>query len=204
MKKAYLIMVMLLLFCSCKKEEETTVKGRVYDENAESFVANHKIFLIEKVLAQGIYFGGANSSNYSYDTLFKGVTDSNGNFNFGSFQARKNKRYEYLLNDVSLNKGTDNNITLRFNGSTLINVNFLPPPPYNFGDSLVVKFTHSAYQSIFLKITNSNYNIVYRPSRIISGKYFININKFKSGVYSNIKDTVMYLNGTSNNYDVNW
>lgn len=205
MKNIKFVVVILLFtgILSCKKEEETSVKGTVYDNTAQTYVSNFPIVLVEQTLSSGLHIFGVVPSDYSYDTLKKGVTDANGYYNFGMFPTRKNKKYTYLLNNKTLNKGQDNNISFTFYGSTILYVNFLPPPPYNIGDSLSVNFTPSINLNNKFRVTNTN--DLYNNHLFISdGKYYININKFKSGVYTNIKDTVFYTNGTTNNYNVNW
>ncbi len=145
------------------------------------------------------------SNNYKYTVLKEGDTDANGHFDLGTFSARKDKKYDYYVNEdvYSLTKGKDNEITIQIYGRAYLFTNFQPPPPYNVGDSLTVTYTHSVYTNHKFKITDIGYSSQ-NYYEIISGKYSINIDKYKFGIYSNLKDTVFYPNETTNTYNVNW
>ncbi len=191
---------------SCKKEEETSVRGHAYDNSALANAPSVHVKLIERFNDHTIYIAGVSSNNYKYTVLKEGDTDANGYFDLGTFSARKDKKYDYYINkDVyGLTKGEDNDITIQiYDGITYLYTYFLPPPPYNVGDSLTVTYTHSVYTNHKFKIKDIGYSSQ-NYYEIISGKYYINIDKYKSGIYSNLKDTVFYPNKTTNSYNVNW
>ncbi len=200
----------LFLFCiiivigACKKVEETSVKVSVFDQNSGTYVPNFKVRLIERyndrpTLAIGGYF-----NNYNSYSLKEGETDVNGNFDFGVFEAMKNKKYDYYINEKSISKGIDNKVQLNISGMASLSVSFLPPPPYSPSDSLTVIFRHSYLQYNYYKVTQLGYPSIIGPAPLADGRYYVNIDKFKSGVYINIKDTITLLQNTTTNYNVNW
>jgi len=204
------IVLAVLLFAgmfSCKKTEITSLKVVVYNPATNVRLANFHLSLTETVKKFSFNIGG---SGYSYfpSVIKEGYTDANGECDFGEIETRKSDKYDYTVTYHSgsgvkkLEKGVQNNISIIAAYPATVYVNFLPPPPYNIGDSLVVNFVHDYY--IKYKITNINYFSFHQLRLNNLGTYFINIDKYKSGIYTNSKDTVVYLDGTTNNYDINW
>ena len=194
----------ILVIGACKKVEETSAKVSVFDLYSGSFVPNYKVTLFERFNDKPTLSIGSGNNHYNSYALKSGVTDVNGNFDFGAFEAMKSNKYDYFINEQGIGKGVDNNVQLKIRGWAWLSVLFLPSPPYNTGDSLVVSFEHYIFQSQKFKITQSNYSIQSLPRSIPDGRYYVNIDKFKSGIYANIKDTILLLYHTTTNYDVNW
>ena len=188
---------------SCKKTEKTSVKVTVIDKNTQHGIANKKITLFEAKAEKRLI----GSARYNSHILKEAYTDANGQVDFGEFDTHRNNNYIYYVNGSTENpnvkKGENNNIIFSFTGYVMMAVKFTPPPPYNSDDSLSVSVTKpSGYK--YSIITNYNYTGSQFNFGLESGYKYINIDKYKSGIYTNIKDTVFYLDGATNEYDVNW
>jgi len=187
------------------------------------FVANKKVLLIEYKTKVG-YIGGGTTKTQSIIT--SGFTDANGQIVFGDFDTYKNKNYEYyieydyydkisfsdngikdkgVLGNDPLDKGTDNNVLININQSSIFTINFTPPPPYNGADYLRLDLTCPLYTGQYdqIHLDNTNYSNYHKYS-VYRGTYYYNIDKFKSGVYTNTKDTVLYDIDSTYIYNVNW
>ncbi len=207
----FLIPVFVLLgIYSCKKTNNnatitTSVKATVFDENTQQYVPNQKLTLYE--------VQNQNSGGGHLQILKEVNTDANGQADFGAFEARVSNDYYYVVTIYSginysvpanVIKGQSNTIPFTEEAQANLAVKFMPPPPYNTGDSLSVSFVSKNHQYLIpFKITNSNYSQL-SMVRLLSGYYYINIDKYKSGIYTNTKDTVFYIANSTNEYDVNW
>jgi hypothetical protein len=204
MKAKYLFLLMLfsLGLFSCKKDKtsfNTSVKVFTYNQCTHRFVPNVRVTLRE--------LKRENSTSSSFIDLKSGLTDSNGEYDFGTIETHDNAKYTYVISseysNYTINKGENNIATVYNCGSAYINIKFTPPPPYNNFDSLVVSFHHEIYNYQFKK-KNSDYvstDIFY----LYLGKYYVNIDKYKSSIYTNIKDTVFYYYEDSlYEYNLNW
>ena len=202
--KFIFLLFFLLGIVSCKKTESTSAKVTVIDKISQKRAPNIKVVLTE------IYnMSWTGSAEYNFNVLKIGYTDANGQFDFGEFVTQKKGRYTYSV-DVgfanpnglwNIGKGKSNDIIIEGSYFRDVSINFLPPPPYNIGDSLSVNITNADFPNNNWTITNNNYSLGY-SIRIPSGYDFININKYKSGVFSNIRDTVSIFDNQS--YDVYW
>lgn len=66
-----------------------------------------------------------------------------------------------------------------------------------------MRVNHVNVSGTIYKITNTNYS----PSTVLElspGNYAIIVDKYKSGIYTNIKDTIYYSANSTNEYDVTW
>ncbi len=147
-------LIFLLLCCSlifsCKKKGEdwTEVKGTIFDNNTQLPMPNTDVYLneVKKIKHFDIVMGM--SEKYERTLLRQTTTDVNGFFDLGAFETKRDDNYQYDVNDnKSINKGSNNNVFIQVLGWIHNRVNFLPPPPYNTGDSLVVNFTCRDYPS---------------------------------------------------------
>jgi len=208
----FIIPVFLLLgifSCGKTKYETTTVKATYFDINTQQYVPNRKIYLFEAKKVTHI-FGG-------YPTITGGVikevnTDASGTADFGEFEANKKNDYYYVVAIYSginysvpanVNKGANNTIPFTEYATADVTINFIQPPPYNAGDSLSVSFTDNNFSGTPFKITNSNYS-QFSVVSLYSGYKYINIEKYKSGIYTNTNDTVFYSAFSTNEYNVYW
>ncbi len=205
-------MFVLLGIFSCKKTNNattnTSVKASEFDENTQQYVPNVKLLLweVQKV-------GGQPQIN---GQVLKTVnTDANGQGDFGAFEARESSDYYYVVTEdhginytvqANVIKGQNNTIAFTVHASANIAIKFIPPPPYITGDSLSVTFTNKNYPLNPFTITNSNYSHYSQfPSLSLDAGYqYINIDKYKSGIYTNTKDTVFYSANSTHEYDVYW
>ncbi|OFY85310.1 MAG: hypothetical protein A3F72_15120 [Bacteroidetes bacterium RIFCSPLOWO2_12_FULL_35_15] len=189
-----------LVISSCKKlgTETTSVKVTHIDNNTQKGVPNIKVILYEgKHLV---------SANYDTKVLNEIYTDANGQADFGEFETHRNDKYFYGVeridpDNTNIKKGEINNLIFSGSFSITLTLKFILPPPYNPSDSLSVTFINA--NNIHYNVTNNNYanpQLMYLPS----GYEYINIDKYKSGVYTNIKDTVFYPANSINEYDVYW
>ncbi len=211
MKTIHIIFILLFLtgVISCKKKEDTYVKVTVHDMGANRNVpGKHLILYVGKRINQW------GSHHYSYDLIAEKDTDVNGIADFGGFEAYKDKDYIYYVafedgnnlkeSEYIVNKGEDNNITINVKGRSSLTVNFTPPPPYSVGDSLRVEFYGSNYAAYTHPIiTNSTYQNNHQFF-VYYDTYYFNIDKYKAGVYTNVKDTVFYDDDSVYTYNVNW
>lgn len=206
----------LLGIVSCKKTkyETTSAKALVFDENTQQYIPNVKMRLWEAQSVTSI-FGGQPTINGR--VLKEGYTDENGQVDFGEFNARKSSDYYYIVSEdhginysvpANIKKGESNTISFTVYAHANITIKFIPPPPYNNGDSLSVSFTNYKDPGNPFKITNSNYS-QFSVVSLYVGYEYINIDKYKSGIYTNAKDTVFY-NAvfyspySTDEYDVYW
>jgi len=199
----------LSVIVSCKKTkyETTTVKASVFDNGSQQYVPNRKIGLYEVKKATSL-FGGTPTININ--VLKELYTDANGQADFGEFEAKKNSDYYYVVSDAiwinsstneNVKKGESNTIPFTVYADANITIKLIPPPPYNTGDSLSLSFYQNPMYPF--KITNSNYS-QFSVIRLAAGYEYINIDKYKSGIYTNSKDTVFYSPYTAYEYDVYW
>ncbi|MCE9539873.1 MAG: hypothetical protein K8R85_11740 [Bacteroidetes bacterium] len=209
-KFLFAVLVLSGIF-SCKKTkyETTTVKALVFDENTQQYISNVKILLYEVQQATSL-FGG-------HPTIKGGVikeanTDANGQADFGEFEAKKSSDYYYVVSEdhginytvpANVKKGESNTIPFTVHAYAYITIKFIQPPPYNTGDSLSVSFTNYKFPWNPFKITNSNYS-QFSIVNLYVGHEYINIDKYKSGIYTNIKDTVFYSASSIYEYHVYW
>ncbi|OFY87927.1 MAG: hypothetical protein A3F72_09190 [Bacteroidetes bacterium RIFCSPLOWO2_12_FULL_35_15] len=208
MKALKFIFALFFLFgiSSCKKTENTSAKVTVFDKTTQMGVSNMKVVLTEIYNTSSL-----GSANYTFNVLKTGYTDANGKYDFGEFVTPKKGKYTYSVDtdwanpngSSNIQKGESNDIILKNVYMCDVIIKFLPPPPYNAGDSLSFNIISASYPNNHWTITNYNYS--YFPSVGISSGYsFINIDKYKSGIYTNIKDTVFYDPKSSNEYDLYW
>ena len=206
MKRIQLIFIFLFLtgVFSCKKKETTSVKVTVWDSDLNRVVPNWKVYLEEKH-----YKTTLGSGTDAYSVILEGYTDANGQIDFGEFDTYKSNHYAYAvranpleMGEIELEKGTSNNITLKITEPFRLKIRFIPPPPYNGNDSLRLDFFGIANNFHFV-LTSSNYYLT-DATTLISGTYYYNIDKYKSGVYTNNKDTVFYDVNSSYEYNVSW
>jgi hypothetical protein len=196
------LMMVVIVASSCKKGTEfTSLKVTVYDPYTNIRIANWPLTLTEIKKTSSLNIGGI-GYNFNSTILNEVHTDSNGEYDFGEFNTQKNDKYTYTINEKLIDKGVHNDVSLNASNPCSVNVNFLPPPPYGSGDSLVINFVYDAYEKY--KVTNNNYTTSHQLTMWNPGTYYINIDKFKSGIYTNTKDTVFYADGSTNNYTVNW
>lgn len=213
MKALKYLLFFLLVFeiFSCKKinYKTTSVKAYLFDESSQQYVPNRKIVLYElENKAIGSY------PRYSRKILKEVYTNANGLADFGEFEAHRSDKFNYSV-DVgdyftlspeysNLKRGESNSITFKVTAYVDFTLKFIQPPPYNTGDSLSISFTNPNYYPMYsVRITNSNY-YQYNINRLSSGFQYINIDKFKSGVYTNTKDTVFYPAYCATGYYVYW
>lgn len=191
---------------SCKKKETTSVKVTVWDSDLNRVVPNWKVYLEEKH-----YKTTLGSGTDAYSVILEGYTDANGQKDFGEFDTYKSNKYDYavrtdnLLNigEIEIDKGTSNNVTLKITERFKLQRRFVPPPPYSGSDSMRLEFYEITNNMLRLVLTSSNY-YPYEAGGLISGTYCYNIDKYKAGVYTNIKDTVFYDVNSSYEYNVSW
>jgi hypothetical protein len=197
----------LLGIVSCKKLKYDTVniKATVFDNSTQQYVPNLKISLKEREQDRQFIQG---APNYTFRIMKEAFTNADGQVDFGEVELRKNGHYDYyLFTDYSQNpidKKKDNTIQIIVDGIVYINVLFSPPPPYNVGDSLSVKITNAGVGGFHRIVTNTNYNTSHLNLWFSSGYKYINIDKFKSGIYTNTVDTVFYAAFGNYDYTVNW
>jgi hypothetical protein len=149
---------------------------------------------------------------YEQTKLKMGTTNSNGEIDFGTFETHDNDNYEYYIvnnnfiykGESSLSKGSNNFRMYHKNSDTDLNLYLIPPPPYPTNDTFSISFQHAFVSDFNLIYTNLNYSTFHILYPIRSGKYFIKINKFKSGLFSQTFDTAYYQPNTINDYTVNW
>lgn len=209
----------LLLFAgilSCKKGTDfTSAIVKVLDYPYNLYEPNIKVKLDQ---SKRVYDNGCRicSSHLEFTTLKEGYTDANGFFDFGEFETEKSDDYDYYVGNcnwdkpcggVKISKGESNNITLNVFDGIPLTVKFIPPPPYNSGDSLRVDIINpycvsSPTCNFFINnssyLTNNYFNLGH------SGQWCFNVKKYKSGVYTNTNDTVYYTNDSAKEYDVIW
>lgn len=198
---------------SCKKEEVVLVKITVYDIFAGRNVPNQYVTLIQQGTKHSLFSGGSSDSR---DLINKGYTNSNGQIVFvldedynkySYFIGYENQgNYTYISGaDDAISKG-DVNITVKVYAYSKLILTLNPPPPYNAGDSLRVDFycpnNNTNGQHNILR--NSNYTSATNFFWVEYGTYYFNIDKYKAGVYSNIRDTVFYTDDSTYFYNVNW
>ena len=206
---AFLVFIQLY---SCKKEVSTSLIVTVYDEGVHRNLANRNIVLVEDL-------------NPPETIIAEGTTDANGQVNFGSFMAVKNRKYKYFARDRSsayisntdayFNAGESNNVTIRENNPTVVNVNLLPPPPYPSGDSLSIHFydyVNHPHGSIW-DINSSLYHVSgnyqnYKTTTVFPATYTVIMYKYHFGtLFSTTTNTYDFtqLDTTYNiNYNVTW
>ncbi len=185
------------------------MRVRLYDSYSNKGIPNKRIFLeVEERINQ------VGSHHYSYDSIAAKNTDANGYVDFGRFDALKNSKYTYFVgqmkggilngSDYIVTKGEDNFITINDQVPSTLTFNFFPPPPYGTGDSLRIDYYRLDNMSWHGIITDISYLSAGNQDIIKYGNYYFNIDKFKSGVYTNTKDTVFYNDDSAYFYNVNW
>ena len=216
MKRSFWSLVVLMaIFSSCKKTQSTSVKVRVLDITDNRYEPNIKVKLDE---ARRVYNNGCRicASHFEWTTLKEGYTDSNGFFDFGEFDARKSNDYEYWVGNcnwdkpcgggIKLSKGESNNLNFNVQDAISLHIKFMPPPPYSTGDSIRVEFNSSScpYPICHYFISNNTYTYNNQFNLEYTGNCYFNILKYKSGIFTNIRDTVYYSNDSAKEYDVIW
>lgn len=217
MKNLKLVFALFLLtgIVSCKKlsYEKTSIKATLFDESTQLGIPNSKTILYE-VKKENSLNG---NPTYNKQVLKEAYTDANGQVDFGEFEAHRSNKYDYVITygidmygnpfntrENSIKKGIDNYILLPVWGTIDLTIKFLPPPPYNTGDSLAVSINYINRPKPAHRVTNNSYSQSSVLMNLSSGNYYINIDKYKSGIYTNTKDTVFYPAYSTNEYDVTW
>ncbi len=218
-RQFFIVTVCIFFFAHCKKDTDTVtqhdIKGMVYNNCTDSGLANVTVFFKD---GQGL-----NSSV---------VSDGVGNFNFPNVSINDNSKYTYSIYIPSKSGiGATTPEYCGFNGTTLgFNYNeadmFFKPrvtPKYLYfcmdfnpsvtipnGDSISVYY----YQKTFHKNvptlpydgTVGKYGI-YDPgcgSNYPMGLWHLEIKKWKSSVYTFVKDSVYLTWGANTTYTINW
>ncbi len=216
MKKWAVIVFGLMIFSSCKKGTDfTSAKIKVLDLTDNRFEPHVKVKLDE---ARRVYNNGCRicASRIEWTTIKEGYTDSNGFFDFGEFETSKSDDYEYWVGKcdwdkpcgggLKISKGQLNDLTFNVADPVPLNIKFLPPPPYGIGDSLRVDFfsSYCPYPVCHYFITNGSYTTNNNFDLEFTGSCYFEIKKYKSGVFSDVKDTVNYSNDSAKVYSVIW
>ncbi len=189
------------ILSSCKKltQEETTAKVSIYNAFTGEPVTGLEVLVYQAKNAT------TEKTNPKKSFLIaSGKTSTDGKYDFGNFLMKKagawscimaftsdpdNYRLYYGLEDTILTKGSNNDLVLyTYPLAAGIRLNISPPPPFDFGDSLIVTFKHSSGDTF--QITDRNIlfgQIGYND--VFMGNYNITVRKVKGGVTTIFNDS---------------
>jgi len=212
MKRIVYGLMIIVLVSSCKKTEETSLIVTVYDQNLKKGVPNKTVYLEENTTSSNPGFvyglpGMIRSENYK--VIWEGISDANGKVNFGYFNSYKGNKYDYYveLKDgyrIKIGTGGSQHASLYVETYDSLKIKFVAPPPYSGTDSMRLEFYYInqwyPHPAVIIRSADyTEFNGFTWP-----GTYYYNVDKYKSGVYTNRKDTVFYDVNSSYEYDAPW
>jgi len=100
-------------------------------------------------------------------------------------------------------EGTVNDIILEITERSRLYFHITPLPGYGYVDTLSIDLSGQNH-NMHIYFTNNDYNMSSARADLAADTYYFNINKFKSGVYTNIRDTVTYDKFGTYHYTINW
>jgi hypothetical protein len=219
MKTQYFLIVLLLVLVGCRKENGNNfieVNGSVIDHNNSQPIANFNMAILED---EEYYVNGLPIGIFARNktTVLKSISsDINGGFEFGRIEVKRDDKFVYTLCDATypghysslktLSKDEDNIIDVNYFGFTNLNINLFPVPPYNIGDTISIKKQDLLYPNNVVRITNNNYLQFFynRPLHVSTGKTEITIEKYKAGIFSTVKDTILLFDEVEYDYNINF
>ena len=209
---SFLFIFVLIGVTACKKKETTSLKVTVYDSDLNTGVPNWKVYFYE---INHKFMGPSDG----LITLVKtGLTDADGKIDFGDIETyRKNNKYQYFVtskNDLSgkpmldnkeVVEGTVNDIILEVHEWAKLYIDITPTMPgFGYVDTLSFDLMGKNHNWHFYTTNNDLYLHNHPVFDVFADTYYFNINKFKSGVYTNIRDTVSYDKFGTYHYTINW
>ena len=196
---AFLVAMSSLSSCEKITQDETTAKVSIYNAFTGEPVND-----LEILVYQAKYATASETNPKKSFLIASGKTSTDGKYDFGKFLMKKagnwscvmaftsdpdNYRLYYGLEDTILTKAANNDLVLyTYPLAAGIRLNITPPPPFDFGDSLIVTFKHSSGDTF--QITDRNIlfgQIGYND--VFMGNYTVTVKKVKNGATTIFNDT---------------